>query len=39
VIIETKTSGKVFIKMTGPKDTVEKLKDGMTKLVDSIEIK
>lgn len=39
VIIETKDSGKIFIKMTGPNDTVEKLKDGMTKLVDSIEEK
>ncbi len=38
-IIETKEEGKIFIKMTGPAATVEKLADGMKKMVYEIEVK
>lgn len=38
-IIETKNSGKIFVKMTGPAKTVEELSKGMQAFVDSVEIK
>ena len=38
-IIETKNSGKIFVKMIGPAKTVEELSKGMQKFLDSVEIK
>ncbi len=39
VIIESKNEGKIFIKMTGPNDVVAKLKEGVDKLVSTVEEK
>ncbi len=39
VIIESKSEGKIFIKMTGSNDVVAKLKDGVDKMVSTIEEK
>ena len=35
-IIETKKSGTVFLKMTGPQDTVEKLNEGWLKMLEEM---
>ncbi len=37
-IIETKNEGKIFVKMTGPNATVEKLADGMKKMIQEIQL-
>lgn len=38
-VIETKELGLHFIKVTGPADSVDKLKEGMRKMLDSMEVK
>lgn len=38
-IIETKDMGQHFLKVTGPADTVEKLKDGFRKMLEGLEVK
>jgi hypothetical protein len=39
VIIDSETVGKIFIKITGPKDIVEKLNEGVDKMIASIDVK
>ncbi len=38
-IIETKSMGTHFFKITGPTETVEKLKDGFRKMLETMEVK
>jgi hypothetical protein len=38
-IIETKDMGQHFLKITGPAETVEKLKDGFRKMLEGLEVK
>lgn len=38
-IIETKDMGQHFVKITGPAETVDKLKDGFRKMLEGLEVK